>query len=249
MIIKIFVLLFFAVPNIAFATGNITIQSFSKAKRYLEREVHIEDFMRMTLYCGASYSSNKAIILPHDFIASKHKNRASRVEWEHVVPAENFGRTFTEWQKGNPLCVDKNGKTFKGRKCAEKINKEYRLMQSDMYNLYPAIGAVNATRSNYNFLPMSGSNTFGTGCDGMIISDRKVSPPTSARGQIARAYLYMEAEYDRYKMSDSQRKLMDAWNRQQPVTQNECIRTKRIEEIQGNNNNVVKNLCIQNGYW
>ncbi|WP_305845318.1 endonuclease [Photobacterium leiognathi] len=47
--------------------------------------------------------------------------------------------------------VDRKGKDFKGRKCVEKANKEYRLMQSDPYNLYPAVGAVNATRQNYSF--------------------------------------------------------------------------------------------------
>ena len=52
--------------------------------------------------------------------------------------------------------MDKKGKVFKGRKCVEKVNREYRLMQSDMYNLYPAIGAVNALRQNYNFQMLPG---------------------------------------------------------------------------------------------
>lgn len=31
------------------------------------------------------------------------------------------------------------------------MSAEYRLMQADMYNLFPAVGAVNAIRSNYNY--------------------------------------------------------------------------------------------------
>jgi len=58
----------------------------------------------------------------------------------------NFGRTFKEWRDGNAQCVNSKGKSFKGRRCAEKVNKEYRYMQADMFNLYPAIGAVNALR-------------------------------------------------------------------------------------------------------
>ncbi len=229
--------------------GNSTIQSFNQAKKALEREVHTEDFMRVTIYCEAPYKQSKDVILPSDFNTEKYTKRSKRIEWEHVVPAENFGRTFSEWRDGHELCVDKKGKYFKGRKCAEKVNTEYRYMQADMYNLYPAIGSVNAMRSNYNFVPMSASDTFGSGCEGMIIQDRKVSPPDKSRGQIARAYLYMENTYKTYKMSDSQRKLMQAWNKQYPVTKNECIRTKRIEAIQENENLLVKELCKANGYW
>ncbi len=64
---------------------------------------------------------------------------------------ENFGHTFSEWSDGHPLCIDKKGKPFKGRRCAEFVSEEFRIMASDLHNLYPAIGAVNASRSNYNF--------------------------------------------------------------------------------------------------
>lgn len=48
-------------------------------------------------------------------------------------------------------CITNKGKAYKGRKCANKANAEYRYMQADMHNLFLAIGAVNAMRSNYNF--------------------------------------------------------------------------------------------------
>lgn len=82
-------------------------------------------------------------------------------------------------------------------------------MQADMYNLYPAIGAVNAMRSNYNFtmLPHA-SSSFGQCL--MKIDDRKAEPPVACHGKIARAYFYMESAYPRYSMSSSQRKLMNA---------------------------------------
>lgn len=67
-------------------------------------------------------------------------------EVEYVVPAENFGSTFPEWCKSNPVCVDSKGKAFKGRNCAEKANKEYRLMQSDLYNFALAIRFVYAAK-------------------------------------------------------------------------------------------------------
>lgn len=105
---------------------------------------------------------------------NKYEKRAKKVEWEHVVPAENFGRTFVEWREGNHACVNSKGKAFKGRRCAEKVNTEYRHMQADMFNLYPAIGAVNALRSNYNFTMLPGeASDFGS-CE-MKIENKKQS--------------------------------------------------------------------------
>lgn len=68
---------------------------------------------------------------------------------------------------------------FKGRKCAEKVNMGYLYMQSDMYNLYPTIGAVNAMRQNYNFaLLPDATPVFGT-CQ-FKIYEKKVEPPKQA---------------------------------------------------------------------
>ena len=222
------------------SAGNSEIQSFSKAKKQLERAVYYDH--RETLYCGAEFDDKKKITPPAGFTTAKHKKRASRVEWEHVVPAENFGRTFVEWREGHSQCISKKGKSFKGRKCASKLNTEYRYMQSDMYNLFPAIGAVNAMRSNYNFVAyLPEKSEFGS-CD-MPIDARKVKPPESARGRIARTYLYMQTTYKRYKMSKQQEKLMKAWDRMYTVSSWECLRAKRINKIQGNGNPIMDTRC------
>jgi deoxyribonuclease-1 len=193
----------------ALAEGNRTNQSFLKAKKTLMRDVYTKPSQRHTIYCNASFDEKKIITTPEDFSADKHVKRSRRIEWEHVVPAENFGRTFSEWRNGHHECIDNKGKSFKGRKCAEKINTEYRYMQSDMFNLYPAIGSVNAMRSNYNFVMLpDGKSSFGS-CD-MQIKENKAQPPEKARGTIARSYLYMELSYKRFKMSKSQRQLMTA---------------------------------------
>ena len=126
------------------ADGNTTIQSFSTAKRLLHNDVYADH--RETLYCGAAYGMDKSVSHPEGFHTDKYVKRSKRIEWEHVVPAENFGRAFVEWREGHPECVSSKGKPFKGRKCAEKMNSEYRYMQADMYNLFPAIGDVNALR-------------------------------------------------------------------------------------------------------
>lgn len=226
--------------GLAAAAGNTQIESFNQAKKTLEREVYQDH--RITFYCQAPFDSKKNITLPAGFTTPKHEKRAHRIEWEHVVPAENFGRAFSEWRDGAEVCVDNKGRNFKGRKCAEKANREYRLMQSDLYNLYPASGAVNALRSNYNYALLPDvPATFGS-CP-MKISGNRAEPPEYTRGAIARTTLYMAESYPKYRLSNHQRQLMEAWNRMYKPDEWECLRAKRIERIQGNENHFVTDAC------
>lgn len=230
-------------PALVLAAGNTTNDSFARAKKMLSQ---VYEDHRVTLYCGAQYDAQGNVTLPEGIVIPI--KRANRVEWEHVVPAENFGRAFDEWREGSPECVDNRGKAFKGRRCAEKVNPEYRHMQADMYNLYPAIGAVNAMRSNFNFQMLPGEESSFGSCE-MKIADRKAEPPARARGQIARTYFYMQDAYPRYKMSRQQEQLMGAWDKMYPVDQWECTRAKRIEAVQGNENRFVKEPCVEQGLW
>ena len=234
------VTLFFSTISLA----NQEIDSFSKSKRLLEKQVYNNH--RMTLYCGAVFDVNKKVIAPKGFTTTKYAKRAQKIEWEHVVPAENFGRTFIEWRDGHKQCVNSKGKSFKGRRCAEKINTEYRYMQADMFNLYPAIGAVNALRSNYNFTMLPAAQSDFGSC-AMKIDNRKAEPPEMARGRIARTYLYMESTYKRYSMSRAQRQLMNAWDKMYPVDNWECSRAKKISDLQKNPNEVVESRCVAKG--
>lgn len=212
----------------------------------LEKEVYKHH--RETIYCGASFDSQKNIIPPKGFKTTKYVKRAKKVEWEHVVPAENFGRAFSEWRDGHEECVNNKGKAFKGRRCAEKVNMEYRYMQADMFNLYPAIGAVNALRQNYNFTMLPGvESDFGT-C-AMKIDNKKAEPPEEARGRISRTYMYMDQSYPRYSMSKQQTQLMEVWDKQHPVNKWECDRAKTITELQGNENSIVKSRCTTLGLY
>ena len=223
-------------------TGNSQNDSFSRAKRLLQQQIYTEQDNRRTVYCQASFNADKNIRLPDGFTTDKHLKRASRVEWEHVVPAENFGRSFSAWREGDEQCVNSKGRSYKGRRCAEKVSMAYRYMQADMFNLQPAIGSVNAARSNYNFAMLADQDSDFGRCD-MRIDNRKVQPPKIARGVIARSYLYMEQSYSRYSMSASQRKLMQAWDVQYPVTSWECERAQRISDLQHNTNAVVSSRC------
>jgi len=123
------------------------------------------------------------------------------------------------------------------------MNKEYRKMQADMFNLYPAIGEVNGRRSNYSMAIINGEKRDFGECD-VEIKNKKVEPRESIRGEIARTYLYMDSAYPgRGIISKKNRKLFDSWNQSDPVDDWECKRARRIEKIQGNRNDVVMENC------
>lgn len=129
--------------------ANTTNDSFNKSKQLLHNVIYKDAASRQDIYCGCKYDEKKAVDFDScGYRPEKDTERAHRIEWEHAVPAEAFGQSFKEWREGHPECVDNRGKAFRGRKCAEKVNPEYRRMQADMYNLYPAVGEVNGLRSS-----------------------------------------------------------------------------------------------------
>lgn len=217
---------------------NTRIEKFEEAKT-LAWKIHEEQ--PFTLYCHCRYSSRKPDLKSCGYKPVRAKGRAQKIEWEHVVPAEAFGRSFKEWREGSAACV-KRGKKFRGRKCARK-NSEFSRMESDLYNLWPEIGELNGLRSNFSVAALTGSKYDFGACKAKI-QDRKFEPMDPAKGIVARTYLYMEKAYPgRGVVSDKNRKLLDAWDRQFPVSEWECNRAQKIKAVQGNGNLILEERC------
>jgi len=136
--------------------------SFSKAKKLALTQVykgHHESF-----YCGCSFNNKKQVdqascgYVPRTPITKSGKEnvRDNRIEWEHVLPASKMGSHLACWgskRKQFPQCVKSNGKLKSGRDCCQKVNIDFRNAHNDLVNLTPAIGEVNADRSNlYNLV-------------------------------------------------------------------------------------------------
>ena len=219
---------------------NTTITSFSKSKKYLAK-VYKDN--PITLYCGCSFKEKTPEFSSCGYIPKKENKRANRIEWEHVVPAYVFGIFFSEWIVGHPKCVKKNGKIYKGRKCASKVNREFKRMEADMFNLFPAIGEVNGLRSNYPMTIIEGEERQFGKCD-VEIKRGKVEPRDEVRGEIARTYMYMDSVYpSKGIISNQNRSMFEEWNRSDPADEWECERARRIEKIQGNRNEIVLDNC------
>ena len=95
---KVFLLLALFFVLRACAGGNKSVQSFTKAKNLLKKVVYAGH--NETFYCHGTFDKNNNITLPEGFTTPTHEQRAKKLEWEHVLPAEHFGRAFVEWRDG-----------------------------------------------------------------------------------------------------------------------------------------------------
>ena len=226
-----------------------TIGSFAGAKRLLRDEVYKTH--RISFYCECKFSVNKSgrgpgIVADHNSCGYKSSgydaNRGKRIEWEHVVPAHAFGHFRTCW-KDNPC--EKAGKKVSNRKCCQKTNLKFRHAEADMHNLQPAIGEVNARRSNYPYGIIPGEERDFGRCDFEYDKDAGpggsslVEPKEDIRGDIARTYFYMMYVYG-VRLTKDELEMMKKWDKADPVDAEERRRNEVITKLQGNRNPFIK---------
>lgn len=210
--------------------------NFSHAKVLAKEHVYFDQTENGTFYCGCSYtfmgkSGGRVDLDSCGYEVRKNQNRAQRIEWEHIVPASNFGRARQCWQEG-------------GRKNCVKNDPVFAVMEADMHNLTPSIGEVNGDRSNYNFSQFNASSNQYGQCNFKVdFKSRLAEPRDEVKGQIARTYFYM---FDRYNlsMSTQQQRLLVAWDRQYPVSKWELERNRRIAKQMGHDNPFVTGKAV-----
>jgi deoxyribonuclease-1 len=216
----------------AMTEPNRKIQNFSQAKKIL-KSGQIPN--PLTFYCGCSWSQSSVShgscgYKPH----SRHNERAFRIEWEHIVPAENFGRSFKAWREGDPQCQDTKGRSYRGRRCAQKVSQEFRLMEADLYNLVPSVGEVNQLRGHKG-MGLVSQSLYDFGACGVKIDNQRIEPPDRVKGFAARTYFYMDQTYPSHGIvGQKNRKLFEAWHRMYPPTDDEKKRAQAIQRVQGN---------------
>lgn len=212
--------------------SDATPKNFRQAKKIANKLHQQTD---KSFYCGCDIERKGKKLVP-DFASCgyeyrKQLKRASRIEWEHIVPAWEFGHQRQCWKDGRRKNCSKNDDTFKK-------------MEGDLHNLVAAVGEVNGDRSNYRFSQWNGKAKQYGQCDMVVdFKGRKVQPPAGRRGDIARVYFYYKQKYN-LRLSRSQNKLFDAWNKLDPVDYAECSRDERIAKVQGNPNPFVQRQCL-----
>lgn len=203
-------------------------RSFEQSKRLLLRQVYHD--VRVEDYCGCAFDERLRIAPAQcPLVTPLFEARRTRIEWEHVVPASDFGRQRPCWRDPPP------GRS--GRAHCAATDETFRLMEADPHNLIPVVGALNAIRSNHRFGMVGGGavDPVVRGCGFRVAEDgrgRFIEPPDAIKGQIARTYFYMEARYG-LRISRAQRQLFTAWDRAYPVGAAERERHRRIAAATG----------------
>jgi deoxyribonuclease-1 len=152
-------------------------------------------------YCGCSITRRGSTGGEVDFNSCGYTprvsaSRASRLEWEHIVPAAFIGRGRSCWMSGAPQCIDKSGQAFKGRSCCMIADPAFAMAATDPVNLVPSVGEVNGDRLDYFFGLIAGEKREYGQCNMEIDrTARLAEPPENRRGDIARIWAYMSKAY------------------------------------------------------
>lgn len=122
------------------------------------------------------------------------------------------------------------------RRTCRRNSSLFNRMEADLHNLYPSRTAVNNRRGSLPFGELEGENHDFASCDFEEASGL-VEPRTGARGDLARAVLYMTEAYGAADILPvGQLDLMQAWDAADPPDAAEIARNDRIASLQGNRN-------------
>lgn len=214
---------------------NPQTHRFSAAKK-MARWVYSEN--KKSFYCGCNFTKNQVTASNCDIENIQKTKQARRIEWEHIVPASKFGKNLKPWRHGDPKCTSKSGKPFKGRRCARSVSQEFNRLESDLYNLVPAIGEINRLRSNLPLVNTTHTKLikkFGS-CETFVF-ENGVVPRPSIRGWIARASLYMHYTYKNHNILNlHEHNLFIEWFLNHSPQATEKKIAQRIFRVQGNHN-------------
>lgn len=219
----------------AFFTSMLTValaappENFSTAKRIAHT---LFSAHRDTLYCHCYYDSdNRTDLTSCGLEAYAELKRVHRMEWEHMMPAYQFGHTLLCWQE--KLCVKKDGVPYRGRACCQKLNPQFRRMEAELYNLWPAVGEINRARYNFSFAYVPNHEPTYPRCTIRIDRHTKtIEPDNQSKGIVARATLFMAMRYS-IPLPSSQRRLLESWNEQFPPNAWEKTWAKHVAQQEG----------------
>ena len=206
------------------------VVSFQKAKKNLYTKVYNNS--GETLYCDCKWSNRKVDLAScglQSFFPKKQRKRAARTEAEHIIPASWM---LKKNKKFRQCAIDAKENKESARKYCQKHDLEYKAAHNDLVNLRPAVGQVNAERSNKPFLESITRKAETYGKCPITTNNRGFSPSLDDRGDIARIAFYMSRTYG-VTYSKRQQALFDKWNIDDPLTSEERSLHKRIIKVQG----------------
>ncbi len=118
--------------------------------------------------------------------------------------------------------------------------------KSDLHHLFPTDSKANSTRGNFEFADVTEnenlSNCAASRSGPSVTSGGHTffEPPTTHKGNVARAIFYFSIRY-KMAVSPAQEEFLKRWNHLDPVDDAERARNNEIEKLQGNRNPFIDN--------
>lgn len=199
--------------------GQRKILRYKEAKIYLFGELHIEEdqtngFYIKDVYCEKIYNSSNALVGPN---AMPDQNK---LNCEHTWPQSKFVK-------------DKNNRAVEDAQL------------SDLHHLFPSEKNANQIRANYDFANVITDLNLGSNCTASKSGQSKnqvgnyyFEPPKNHKGNVARAIFYFSIHYQ-LPIDSAQETTLRAWDKLDPIDEQERERNDKIEKIQGNRNPFV----------
>lgn len=204
--------------------------TFQESKELL-KEVYKYHNFTTDFYCQApfAFQGNTMVVLeseaytPRKAFTKKGKEnlRVKRIEFEHIMPAENFGKHLACW----------HDKSKGGGRKACRDDEMFKRMEADIYNLVPAIGEINADRSNFRYAEAPKDLAYTQYGNCKVYTDftaKRFYPAHYSKGLIARTYLYMSEKY-KIQLSKQERQLMESWDKMYPPNEYEKNRDRILQ--------------------
>lgn len=200
---------------------------FDEAKR-IAQKIYSDESTEFYCACPLRWNGGKGQVDLRSCGYEVRKNgpRAQRIEWEHVVPAQQFGANRACWQQG-------------GRERCGQQDQDFQAMEANLFNLRPALGEVNGDRAHFRFAELPDVPARHGACPIRIDFQRQLAQPRpEIRGDIARIYFYMA---DRYQLtlSAAEQRLFLRWHQQDPVNEREMTLMRRTAQYMGHQNEFV----------
>lgn len=161
-----------------------------------------------TLYCGLRFEAE-----------GKTDDVAATID--HIYP---MPRVYQQLQCGSRL------------RCKQEKPEKYNRIEADMHNMYPASGELVISRMDTVFGEVEADESRYENCD-FERRRRVIEPRDIAKGNVARALLYMHSKYDLPLPEDIE--LLKDWSLGDPPSEQELSRNEVIEELQGNRNRYI----------
>jgi len=206
-------------------------QTFDQARTTLRQAVYHDRNSEGDFYCGCDWrwvgeSGGRTDLASCAYQVRAQAERAARTEWEHIVPASAFGQPRQCWRNG-------------GRENCNRTDAFFNRMEADLHNIVPALGEVNADRSNFRFDEIEGEPYQYGACEFEVDFRQGLAEPRDeVKGQVARIYFYMHQRYELNLSAIEQQRFLQ-WHQQFPVSTWELERDRRIAAIMGHHNPFV----------